>query len=290
MLIVDPSKKYYRGNTHTHTTVSDGRKSPEECMEVYASLGHDFLAITAHWKVGEQRKYGSMTVLKGVEYDFPVPKQALHLVALFPGDANPDIDRSWKPQDAVRRVNELGGCVILAHPAWSLNTLETMLSLEGVRGAEIFNAVSGMPYGNDRSYSGTQLDLAATYGMLLPQFTGDDTHYYNGECGMGVNMVQADSNAPEDLIAAMKRGSLYCTQGPVIHRAEYDPETRKYTVDCSDAWRVAFYSDTPWAPNRCVEGENLTHAEYQVLDREHYIRCEVIDRNGKRAFLPPVKA
>ena len=288
MLIIDPKKKYYRGNTHTHTTLSDGRKSPEECMAEYAALGHDFLAITDHWVVGQQRKYGDMTVLKGVEYDFPVSNQALHLVALFPGDAVPDIERDWKIADVVRRVNELGGCGILAHPAWSLNTLETMLSLNGIAGAEIFNAVSGMPYGNDRSYSGTQIDIAATHGMLLPLFTGDDTHYYRGECGMGVNMVQADSKEPEDLIAAMKLGRLYCTQGPVVHRVEYDPESRLYTVDCADAWRITFYSNVPWTPGRCIEGENLTHGEYRVQSKEKYVRCEVIDRSGKRAFLPPI--
>ena len=32
MKLFNPALRFYKGNTHTHTTLSDGRVSPEECI------------------------------------------------------------------------------------------------------------------------------------------------------------------------------------------------------------------------------------------------------------------
>ena len=41
-------KHWFKGNTHIHTTRSDGGKSPE-VAELYAGAGYDFLFRTDHW-------------------------------------------------------------------------------------------------------------------------------------------------------------------------------------------------------------------------------------------------
>ena len=41
---------WLRGNLHTHTTVSDGKLTPEECIRLYKEKGYDFLCITDHHK------------------------------------------------------------------------------------------------------------------------------------------------------------------------------------------------------------------------------------------------
>ena len=74
-----------------------------------------------------------------------MPRQQLHIVAIFPEGAQPGITREMDYKEAIGRINAAGGAAILAHPAWSMNTLETMLTLEGVCAAEVFNAVSGVP-------------------------------------------------------------------------------------------------------------------------------------------------
>src|SRR5437867_3143773 len=38
-----------RGNLHAHTTFSDGVRSPASLVEIYETLGYDFLAITDHF-------------------------------------------------------------------------------------------------------------------------------------------------------------------------------------------------------------------------------------------------
>lgn len=290
MIIIDPSRPVFKGNTHVHTTRSDGRKSFDECLDIYAALGHDFLVVTDHWKLSPQTERDGMLVMRGVEYDFTFEDQVLHVVGVLPDGADPGAERGDDHIDVIQRINDVGGAAICAHPAWSMNTPEFLLTLGGCCGAEVFNAVSGLPYGVDRAYSMTQLDIAANHDRLFTMFTGDDTHYYAGEPGSGVNMIQADERTPEALIAAMKRGSMYCTQGPEIIRAEYDPEKRVYTVDCSPASHAVFFSNAPWAPGRCVSSDGLTHAEYALRPSERWIRCEIVDKDGKRAWISPIWA
>lgn len=290
MLIIDPSRPVFKGNTHVHTKFSDGRKTFDECLDIYEALGHDFLVVTDHWHMSEETKRGNMLVMRGIEYDFSFEHQVLHVVGVLPAGADPEIERGDDYMHAIARINEVGGAAICAHPAWSMNTLEMLLSFDGIAGAEVYNAVSGIPYGVDRAYSGAQLDIAANHGRLFTFFTGDDTHYYEGEPGSGRNMVQADECTSESIIAAMKAGRMYCTQGPEIIKAEYDPEKRVYSVDCTPASHVVFFSNAPWTPNRCINGDGLTHAEYELRPNEQWIRCEVVDANGKRAWISPVKA
>ena len=37
-----------RANLHTHSTLSDGRLTPEQVIEAYASKNYDVLAMTDH--------------------------------------------------------------------------------------------------------------------------------------------------------------------------------------------------------------------------------------------------
>ena len=40
--------RWYRGNLHTHSTNSDGRKSVEDAVGWYRDHGYDFMALTDH--------------------------------------------------------------------------------------------------------------------------------------------------------------------------------------------------------------------------------------------------
>lgn len=46
--LLPPSGNFYKANLHCHTTLSDGRKSPEEIKELYKSLGYSIVAYTDH--------------------------------------------------------------------------------------------------------------------------------------------------------------------------------------------------------------------------------------------------
>jgi predicted metal-dependent phosphoesterase TrpH len=45
----DKPGKFYRGNLHTHSTLSDGKLAPEMVCKVYQDAGYDFIALTDHF-------------------------------------------------------------------------------------------------------------------------------------------------------------------------------------------------------------------------------------------------
>ncbi len=47
-ILLDNTKKFYKGNLHCHSTQSDGKKTPEELKEMYKKAGYSVLAITDH--------------------------------------------------------------------------------------------------------------------------------------------------------------------------------------------------------------------------------------------------
>ena len=62
-------KLWWKGNLHMHTTCSDGKKTPQEAMEIYQKAGYDFIALTDHWKPSSDGQYANMLTLPGVELD-----------------------------------------------------------------------------------------------------------------------------------------------------------------------------------------------------------------------------
>ena len=47
---------WYKGNLHSHTTVSDGKMTPEQSVEVYKEHGYNFLALSEHDIYTDYRK------------------------------------------------------------------------------------------------------------------------------------------------------------------------------------------------------------------------------------------
>ena len=54
---------------HTHTTLSDGHKTPEEAAAIYKAAGYDAIAITDHWVYGAGGEINGLTILSGCEYN-----------------------------------------------------------------------------------------------------------------------------------------------------------------------------------------------------------------------------
>jgi len=40
--------RWFKGNVHTHSTASDGTRTPEQLVKIYREAGYDFLSITDH--------------------------------------------------------------------------------------------------------------------------------------------------------------------------------------------------------------------------------------------------
>lgn len=289
MYISADGTPFYKGGLHIHTNISDGRKSPAEAAELYRSMGYDFIALTDHWNFSPGSGTDSLTVLSGIEYDVGsnIRDGIFHIVGI--GAADPALKRDmltrWstsveKAQFVIDRINVSGGAAILAHPAWSVNRARDIMMLDGLAGIEIYNAVSGIPWGN-RANSAVILDMMANDGFMLPVHAADDTHYYEGEQGSSYIYAKAKSASVADLTAAVKSGDVYASRGPSL---DIIRKRNTLHVKCSPASMIIFQTGTVWIPDRVRRGESLTCADYTMRPSDIFARVEVVDGKGNEAW------
>ncbi len=289
-------KRRLKIGLHTHTTLSDGHKTPEEVAAIYKAAGYDAIALTDHWVYGEGSEIGGLSILSGCEYnvggvdEWTGVHETYHIVGVGM-TRDPELPEEYlhnqdghireRVRHIVSAIRGVGGLAILAHPAWSLNTSEQILGCGDFDATEIYNSVSdwGM---SDRPYSGVIVDQIASYGMFLPLLATDDTHYYDGDQCRGWVAVEADAAEELGLVEALKQGRFYATMGPEVHLERISPTAVRLT--CSPAVKIAFLSNSVWSAGRMVRGENLTEATYEFKRHEIFVRAEVTDADGRVGY------
>lgn len=279
-------KKRWKINLHTHTTQSDGHRTPEEAAAIYKAAGYDAIAITDHYFFTEGGTLSGLKILSGAEYDTEIccgREGVYHIVALG-CDRDPAITREERlpAEKIVERILAVGGTPVLAHPAWSLNQPETAFDLADVTLTEIHNSVSDAGE-SSRPYSGCFADLVACLGKPMLLLATDDTHYYKGDDETkNAVMVACEENATEaELVAALKAGDFYATQGPELQIAR---EGDEIVVRTSPVSRISLFTNVAWAEGYCSRGEGLTEHRHTITPRERFVRAEAVDKDGKTAF------
>ena len=288
MYLDDYGRKWFKGNLHTHTTVSDGSRSPDEVAATYRAAGFDFLAFTDHWNPSKTSMQDGLLLLPGCEYDVgtSVVDGIYHIISM--GAQHPEKiirSSSLTPQNILDAIHEASGYAILAHPSWSLNQPAEILKLHGVDASEVFNSVSNVPWNGCRADSSVILDTVAALGMPLPMVASDDSHFYTGEECTNFIWLQADELNFDAIMDALKKGRFYASQGPKM-AVEWDGSTMK--VHCSPAKYVVFYTNMVYSAKRVAKGPGITQAEYQPGAQETFLRAEVIDEQGRKAWASPV--
>src|SRR5262245_26641781 len=241
--------RFWRGNLHTHSTRSDGHRSPEEVCRFYEAAGYDFLALTDHflegydWPLTDTVSFRTptFTTLLGAELHCPKDTMELgvgwHLVGVgLPLDFAPPHPDETGPELA-RRALDTGAFVIAAHPNWFGMTEGDMLALGDIHALEIYNASATDD--NDAAESVYMLDLMLVRGRRIFGCATDDAHFVldtRDRLG-GWVMVRAPELTPAAILAALKAGDFYSSTGPVIHDLVVEPGKRLW-VSCSPANRI----------------------------------------------------
>lgn len=272
---------------HIHTTLSDGAKTPEEAMEIYRRAGYDAIAFTDHWHFGEAKSVSGLSVLSGVEYDVGrAGDTVFHIVCLCAEHKPKGLTRESTVSEIVDAIHKAGGIAVLAHPAWSLNTPEEIMAIEGFDATEIYNAVSDAGE-SFRPDSSLLVDMLAAKGVFFPLLATDDAHYYKGEDNcVAYVMAECDPADPESVKAAIRNGNFYATEGPEIHLSR---KGNLFRVETSPVSKIVFASNKQWTAGRVIRGENLTSAEYTATPEDRFIRAFATDAQGKRAWSNIIK-
>ena len=150
---------WYKGNLHLHTSNSDGRLSPEAVVRLYQEHGYDFVAITDHNKVTllEPSKFSTL-LIRGEEIDILHDRfiNRMHLVAIGidrPIEVSDEARKAGDARPIIRAVKAAGGEVIVAHPWWSMLTLEDLIACEEALALEVYN-------------TGCQAEVSTGYSMV----------------------------------------------------------------------------------------------------------------------------
>jgi hypothetical protein len=51
---------------------------------------------------------------------------------------------------------------------------------------------------------------------------------------------------------------------------------------------VVFFDNLIWTPNRSLTSESITEFDYEILKGETFVRIELVDSNGNKAWMSPV--
>lgn len=294
--------RFWRGNLHTHSTNSDGVLPPEEVCRRYRAEGYDFLALTDHFvgrygypitdTTGERRN--DFTTILGAELHSGAMANgelwhilAVGLPADFTRSNSPDFlpvaDQETGAQIAARAV-AAGAFVAIAHPQWSGLTIEDARSITAAHAVEIYN--HGCATGCDRADGFMIADQLLTEGRALTMIATDDAHFSEPDHFGGWVMVKAEENTPEALLAALKTGAFYSTQGPELRDVRIEDD--KLVVECSAVSSVIAIG---WGTGaKGVHGHSLTRGEVPLdrLNNSPWVRAAVIDAAGKRAWSNPI--
>lgn len=283
MVIDRNGNKWYKVGLHIHTTLSDGAKSPEAAIVRYREAGYDAIALTDHWRYGQGGEQDGMLILSGCEYNNPehdAVRGVMHIVGVGM-HTQPAVTLETSRRQIVEEINACGGLAILAHPAWSMNTLDDGKELPGIAHTEVFNAVSEA-HQSARAYSEAFVDMCANAGIYYGLLATDDTHYYDGsdDC-KGWVMVRAAELSREAILDALQSGEYYASQGPELYVTR---EGDRFTVECSPCTYVAALSNSVWTDGRILRGEAITQFTYQIRKIDRWVRIQVCDREGKLAW------
>lgn len=267
--------RWLKAGLHTHTTQSDGRRTPEEAVAFYQEEGYDLLAITDHWVYtsGDGLGGDGLHMLPGVELHGP----GYHMLALglcaLPDRALADI-----PSALAEEVGRLGGLAYIAHPYWTGQTSAEIAAVSGIEGIEVYNAVCDVTRG--LGYSRVHWDELLGTGHRLTGLAVDDVHWAHGPGaeGRGYVMVRAEEPSVPAVLEALRAGAFYSTTGPRIldlaveRNSAGEPILRLRCTPCQD---VTFHALGPRGQRfSAPEGGAIEEAELPIREEQVYLRVE----------------
>ncbi|WP_397542531.1 CehA/McbA family metallohydrolase [Roseovarius salis] len=294
--------RFYRGNLHTHSTLSDGRLTPDEVCRRYRAAGYDFIALTDHfvglfgYPVADTTPYrtGNFTTLLGAElHSGPLLNGDIwHILAVgLPADFAPANAPDFAPADGqesgpdiARRARDAGAFVAVAHPHWSGLTLDDAMSLDAAHAVEIYNHGCAVDAARGDGFHTAELMLSA--GRKLSLVATDDAHFASDDAFGGWVMVKAEENAPGPLLEALKAGAFYATQGPELRDIRFDGD--QIVVESSSVERVIVQGHASAA--QCRKSPAMTEARLGLAPfaNSPWIRVTAMDAAGRMAWSNPI--
>lgn len=293
--------RFWRGNLHTHSNLSDGALEPGQVVDAYKNAGYDFMQLSEHfidhfnYPIADTRNFRSNTFTTLIGAELHAPETAVgelwHIVAAgLPLDFPRNLEGETGAKVAAR-AREAGAFIGIAHPAWSQLTMEDGRAIASAHAVEIYN--HGCAVENDRGDGWYLLDQMLTEGNRLTAFATDDAHFKTPDHFGGWVHVKAESLDPDALLQSLKAGLYYSSMGPQIHGIEI--EGKEIAIATSPVDTITVICGNSRSAVR--SGKAITDASFDLKRLEQgwlmrrkspWFRVVAIDHAGKRAWSNPI--
>jgi hypothetical protein len=316
--MIDLLKKngpFFKANLHTHTTVSDGRMSPEERAKWYRENGYNILAITDHCKYRQYPEFSTENFLMvpGVEatkmycLDPKNPKLKYYLchINFWPKDPEtavyepePEVYDIGEINAYIARMKKAGWLCSLNHPSWSYMQTADVNQIRGVDAFEVYNHVS--QYLDNKGIDNVYYTMYLKSGNFAYAVAADDAHCgytEDGELeasmdmGGGWIMISMPKLGHKEFVDAFENGRFYASSGPEFKECYIDEERDVLVVECSPVHVISVKGVHTVRAGRAIgHGDDLTYAEFPletIREREPFIRVEAFRTDGKCAYGQP---
>ncbi len=305
--LLPESGTFYKANLHSHSTVSDGRWSPEEIKRRYRERGYSVVAYTDHHVLVRHNELTdeNFVALNGLEIGAidGAPKKRRKncdfcLIALSPEiGQSPEWNKDGTPPDELgRRVlmkydpafvnavladaRRMGFFVTYNHPTWSLAEYGDYIRYDGMQAMEICNygcVALGYDEHNARIYS----DLLRA-GKRLYCIAADDNHNKVEDSFGGFTMIKAEGLTYTQIADALQKGHFYASEGPLIHSLYW--EDGKVCVTTSPVQAIFITKPIRSADVRREAGKPVTDACFEVSPDDGYFFITAVGQDGTKAY------
>ena len=276
---------WLKGNTHAHTTHSDGACTPAEIAAEYERHGYDFVFLTDHEKrTVPDETIGKPLLIPAEEIAFSYKGYGYHFVCL-------GLKKAWasgsfhSPRQMLARARREGVFIVQAHPYWCGIPSHRCVYQDGLTcpGVEVYNKVCDRL--NGKGYSNVHWDDLLDAGHRMLGFAVDDAHLRSDIAG-GWIMVKALNRTPAAILSAIRNGSFYSSQGPEIQSIVI--RGREINVACSPVMRINFITNRYEGCSFSTAVESLTNAVWTVPPGKRYVRIELVGASRKMAWSNPI--
>lgn len=292
------TKPHFKGNLHTHSIISDGKKAPKEVVALYQALGYDFLAFTEHetyswWQELNQQDF---LLLPGIEIEAKAlgPYQCHHLVGIGSSKVKTNhLERfdnhgfvgQEGGQALINTLHDEDYFRIYCHPVWSRQSFPAIADFMNFNAIEVYNHSCYLE--NHTGYASSYWDEFLRAGKLIWGVATDDSHQNIEDYGGGWVVVNAASLEIDAIRQALYHGKFYASNGPVIEA--YGLKDGEVYVRCSPCRSIHFVAFERRGRSFHQSGQKqLTEASHKLHGDEKYVRIEVIDHAGNTAWSNPL--
>ncbi len=295
---------WFKGNTHCHTTNSDGDETPENVVKWYKGHGYHFLVITDHDVLTDIEPLDmddadDFLLISGEEIsDFfngaPIHLNALNITEkIEPQHGNSKAETLQKNIDAIVRA---GGIATVNHPNWRWAFTDVEMSqLRNLILFELYNFSYNCNNFGAGGHPGMEevWDRMLSKRVLMYGLATDDAHDYLGEFspkrsnpGTGWIMVRARELTSSAILTALENGDFYSTAGILLHNIA--ATDKDYTVEIQQEDDIKYTTQFIGKNGQVLKEVFGTTAVYTYQGDELYVRARILSSSGEFACTQPI--